>query len=135
MKVSDMLIAAKAKIEHPRDWVKGTSATTYSGKIVSVSHPGATCFCSIGATMAVELDMMKTGRYHPEYASTLQSEAVDELRQIAIHDDHFKTIAKKLDIPFGFTSVAHLNDSPAIIHANVMKLFDKAILSAQNHAR
>ena len=49
MKTSELLIAAKAKIANPVNWLSGGYATDSEGQKAYTWSKNATCFCSVGA--------------------------------------------------------------------------------------
>lgn len=49
-KTSELLRAAKAKIEDPNRWTKGEYARDERGKPVNIASQEAVCWCVLGAT-------------------------------------------------------------------------------------
>ena len=56
MTPTELLIAAKAKIDTPSKWTQGYLARNSSNNRVSCFSPRAVCFCSSGALMVAEDD-------------------------------------------------------------------------------
>lgn len=49
MKISDILIEAKKKIDTPKNWTTHYLARDNAGRVTSIDCKSAVCFCSIGA--------------------------------------------------------------------------------------
>lgn len=52
LSVTDILIAARAKIEHADTWTKYSSAKNSHGTATEALAPDATCWCALGAIWA-----------------------------------------------------------------------------------
>lgn len=98
--VKENLIAAKALIDTPEKWIKG-----------SLQNAEETCFCTYGAAA-------KVARTFP-HKSGMDSLLTDALAD-ALPDSF-------LPDPNGILSIAQFNDDPSTTHADIMALFDRAI--------
>ena len=101
-----VLIAARAKIEDPKNWTKGTPARDSHGRKTLATNPDACMFCMIGA-----LDSA-IGSLGSESAFM---DAADALLPF---------------IPNGW-GIPDYNDHESTDHADVLAIFDKAIASRQ----
>jgi hypothetical protein len=102
MTPTDILRAARAKIERPECWTKGTPARNKSGRRVLPSSRSATCWCSLGALGAVALAWSRA--------------------------EHFLVDA----IPHPYvSSIITYNDAGSTTHADILALFTRAIAAAE----
>jgi hypothetical protein len=102
MALADDLRAAKALIDTPEKWAKGTYQ----------SQSG--CLCVLGACRKVVFNGALDGD-HPGYVGDANPLA------FALGDA----------LPRGRFSVSDYNDDPATTHADIMALFDRAIAAAE----
>lgn len=104
MKISELLISAKALIDTPEKWIQNTEAMTAYKEQVDCTHSLATCFCSLGAIGRVE------------YTNKLEhnQDARDHLSH-AMTGDYWR--------------IGNYNDSHT--HSEVMAMWDKAIQLAK----
>lgn len=100
----EKLRAAKALIDTPEKWTKGTLARDSIGISVLVRSDDAVCFCVLGAL----------GRAATETGPHVW----------AIRDS----------LPAPYLAVSKFNDDPTTTHADVMALFDRAIARAGREA-
>ena len=103
MKPSEILLAAKEKINTPEKWTQGELAKNARGEKVPRYSETAVCWCSLGAICAVA----------ESETAKVESRAESSLRQVVI---------QRIDI---------WNDDPERTHEEVMNAFDKAIALAQ----
>lgn len=96
------LIAARAKIDTPAKWTKGTNARDKDRNGVNPRSSLATCYCLQGAIIAVT-PFGKGGRYFS---------AANALNKLTRED---------------FGCFVSMNDSVFTSHDDVMSLLDKAI--------
>ena len=82
MKTSELLIAAKAKIANPVNWIQGLYAADAKRERTSPTSVEAVCFCSMGAVYSVE--SMKSLRRIAEIA--LDNFANDDI--VGYNDAH-----------------------------------------------
>lgn len=102
MTVREVLVAARALIDTPEKWVKGTVAAYANGDRCSVDSPKACRFCAYGSLLlATERDADLVRR--AEQALDVAAGATDPFEYIRI------------------------NDAPSTTHADVLALFDRAI--------
>ena len=102
----EILIAARAKIDTPQKWCKGSEALNSEGEPVDTTDEGAVCFCAFGAINAV------TPRY------LYNSDAKNALR-----------------VALGRSFITDYNDRPETKHADIMALYDKAIEATEGKAK
>lgn len=100
MNTLEVLTQARELISDPARWTRGYMARNKSGDAVSEKSPGAVCWCSIGAMMAV------AGSFPNEIYL-----AWDVLEQLT-----------------GVGLLAYFNDNHT--HEQVMEMFDAAIILA-----
>lgn len=108
-KTSELLRAAKAKIEDPKRWTKGDTALDSRGERVGARDATACCWCSMGALSAAGA-IVPTG------------------------DDPATCMLRRCIMPrkpYG-ASLVEFNDAPATTHADVMALFERAIAMAES---
>lgn len=55
--ITNILIAAKALIDTPEKWIKGSNAEDGNGIVVSLEDKRAVCFCTVGAVLRVSEDI------------------------------------------------------------------------------
>lgn len=103
--VKDNLIAAKTLIDTPEKWLKG-----------ALSDSQETCFCAMGALGHSGGFGLVSSDENPEMASL-----------IANIPSHFSKIGSK-------HRLAEFNDHPDTSHADIMALFDRAIMKAEGKA-
>lgn len=105
MKTSEILIAAKALIENPENWVRGDYARPAKDSSDSIygNDPKATCFCSLGALQRINNDEDHCTTGH-EYLHHVAMTGYDK-------------------------SIVDVNDEHD--HQEVMALWDKAIEKAK----
>lgn len=112
MKVSEMLIKAKALIENEANWIQGQYAReTPNGKTLSPRDGRAKCFCAIGALRHVD---GATG--HGDGVLMKAAEVLAKFAGAESADTHSGRVMK-------------FNDRAS--HADVLAMFDKAIAEAQ----
>lgn len=106
--VADTLRAARALIADPKHWIKGALAKPSKRSPYGVSPQDwtVTCWCSIGALIAID------GPYE---------EAAREVLEKAV----------RLRPRFQWAIVEDFNDNRSTRHADVMDAFDKAIALAE----
>lgn len=110
MKNSEILIAGKALIDAPEKWTKecsarnadGTPATSVRDANNKLSFPTATSYCSFGAVC------------------TAKGSGFADL-----------SAWRFLKVPENFDSAISFNDHSTTTHADVMRMFDEAIVAAQ----
>lgn len=98
LKPSQILRAAKAKIENPENWIQGSAAIDRDGMNCDPDSLAAVAWCSLGAFYSIRSTSYKDAGY-----SFLE-----------------RSISKS-----GVPGVANFNDTHS--HAEVMSLWDKAI--------
>ena len=102
--VRRLLIKAKALIDTPEHWCKGTFAKSAKGREVSTLSALARKFCPWGAILrAAESD---PGCFEDEALGILESQT-------------------------GTNNIALVNDAPETTHPMIMRLFNKAIRAAK----
>lgn len=101
MTPSEILIAAKAKIENPENWIKKEFAKDKNNNIVTPIDPAACKFCMLGAIGSI------TG-----YAD--DTKVVDQL---------VLSIARC----YGNSKISVFNDAKKTTHQDVMIVFNDAI--------
>jgi hypothetical protein len=104
MKTSDILIAAKARIDSPEKWCKGVSWRTKSGDVTECSEIAYSC-CGYGAITAVLSEDNRASMPHIQANTTLE-------------------------LAIGGQLFSRWNDAPERTHAEVMAAFDRAIAIA-----
>ncbi len=104
MTPKEVLIAARGLIDTPGKWTKGSSARRADGAQVTPFVADACTFCASGAIMRATTDGT-----NEDYST-----AVSALRK---------------HIPIERWGVACYNDDASTTHADMLKLFDKAIAS------
>jgi hypothetical protein len=105
MKPSEILRAARKKIEKPECWTKDRAARRIDGKGTYEQDPRAVCWCMTGATAAVDLD------------------------DAGCSADTYLVMA------VGEQFVPDWNDDPSRTHAEVLAAFDRAIELAEKEGR
>ena len=106
--VVQVLREAKAKIAEPEAWARGRFAYSECGGAVGPDNPQATCWCALGAAMAVACP-----------APALNAAAA-ALRQ---------AVRKRWGMP-----VVRFNDHPDTTHEMVLSVYDDAIALAESEA-
>lgn len=101
-----ILRAAKAKIAHSQDWIRGYLALNEEGRTVDPNNPTACKFCMMGALYNV-------------------AEPQPSANQMTIADAAFAAL---YDVTGGTST---FNDHPATTHAEVLDAFDRAIAKVQ----
>lgn len=113
----DLLKAGRAKIEKIENWTTEVASRDIYGMNVGISHPSASCFCSMGAVWRAELE--STGDYgqfsEPAFSALCLAAA-------ALYPTRFRY------------SISLFNDQPGTTHADVLKVFDHAIAQLENQA-
>lgn len=97
MTTKEVLIAARAKIAKPEQWIQGYYAKDADGKEANPFSTEATCYCVLGALIASVTD------------GFICSNAADAIRD-------------QIDCP-----ISTWNDDPSRTHAEVLAVFDRAI--------
>jgi hypothetical protein len=115
MKSSEILQAAKARINTPEKWAKGALARTKNSHVVPTTSRSAACFCSYGAIM------VECGETDPEPALAWLWVAVSKRWSSAPNVTRWSSA----------TNIPRWNDSPDTTHADVMHVFSDAIDLAQ----
>ena len=100
---ADILRKARAVIEKPENWTKGTFARSAKGNPVSAVGRAACAWCAVGAVRRV------TG-----YDQIL-----------------FSRVGRALSYASDGPSIVTINDSPKATHADVLALFDRAIAAEE----
>ncbi len=116
MKPSECLIAAKALISTPDKWTKCALARDKDGKKCHYSQAEVICFCTLGAIGKVAWGILENSakQYH-----MLEGESLRFLR---------RAVRQATD---DFLDVAEFNDKLERTHEDIMKMFDNAIVLAQ----
>lgn len=110
MITSEILRAAKAKIDTPEKWCKGEYATDIRGNGLHAASPLACKWCSVGAVQAITFNK----DWGDVVGSTPEAKAVRALHKVVE------------------PRVIHImNDDPHTTHDDVMRVFDKAIRTCQ----
>lgn len=104
--VADLLRRAKAKIATPERWTQYKVARNTRGGYVDPLNPEATCWCSVGALVAVRAD-----RYGPLYSRAV----------------------KALSIAAGY-NIERFNDADETTHHQIVGVFDRAIAAEESAA-
>lgn len=107
MTPSEVLRAARAKIEDERCWTKGASARDADGYPLSPYAPDAVCFCAFGAVLNALDDRCVVAADAAPFIRFLRLETVG---------------------PVSFFNDTHT-------HADVLALFDRAIAAAERAER
>lgn len=107
MNTLEILTKAKALIANPANWSKGTYARDGQGRHTQVLAEDAVCFCTAGAVLRA------TG-------------------QEAIYGEALQALTK-LDLQVR-NSVETFNDLKTTRHADIMRMFDKAIAAEKTNA-
>lgn len=105
MTTLEALIAARALIEKPEFWIKGTLARDERGNYVNPTDPRAIQFCAVGAVTRIDIRA---------YTALCRAVRDGGLHQLS-----------------GRERLSALNDDPTTTHAMVLGWFDKAIANAQ----
>ena len=106
METIEILRSARALIDAPEKWTKGTEARDASGRSVPFNSPDAVCCCAVGALL---------GALH-RAGNDGECVALRRLRKA---------------LPIGFADVVSLNDHPDTTHADIMAVFDRAIAAEE----
>lgn len=129
MKTSEILRAAKAKIENPLCWTQKAYARDIDG-YQTYNLLKAVCFCSLGAIQSV------TERNTWDKPSVGPTNIMNYL--VRVIDDDFKEVVLQEDIAKGYTIpsdgigygyVSRYNDRHS--HSEVMTMWDRAIELAE----
>lgn len=108
--VRDILIAARAKIEKPENWVREYYAFDRSGHYTNPIGERAACWCILGALGC---------------ATGINPEDCDILGPA--HDMLTAALKERGRSP----SLPLFNDDPATTHADILALYDRAIALAE----
>lgn len=98
--ITDILVKAKALIDTPEKWIKGSNAEDGNGVVVSLEDKRAVCFCTVGAVLRVSEDI------------GVECAALDLLYSFVKGE---------------YDDIPEWNDTYNRTHAEVMAVFDKAI--------
>lgn len=112
---------AKEKIALKNSWTKGGYATDIEGNAVDTTDASAACFCAFGAIEVVTAkphQMIATRQISEEPEYKFLNEAT-----IAVYSDY--------DFEAYGESAAGYNDAPTTTHADILALFDAAIVLAK----
>lgn len=109
MKPSEVLRAARAKIEKAENWTQGAYARDAAGSFVYVGETEAHSFCSLGACRTVVFDK------HGDRDEDVYERAKWALKRELLRD--------------GDQEIADFNDTHS--HVEVLALFDRAIAAAE----
>lgn len=112
MKAWQLLTKAKELIQDPKNWIKGTLAANAKGVHVAVGSRSACCFCALGALTRAAQRQSGLTKFR---AGNVLSTAACELGAGA--------------------SVTSFNDRKRTTHADIMKLYDKAIALAMENEK
>jgi hypothetical protein len=107
MTTKEILIAARAKIERPQDWIQGRFAVSGLQNKVKPHSRRASCWCALGAIAAIT-------REDPH----------------DVDDEAYWLLHRAMVLPENETAVAGWNDAPGRTHAEVLAAFDRAIEDA-----
>ena len=107
MTAVEALRRAKELLSDPAKWTKGAMARGTWGVSCGVAFVGADCFCANGALLSL---YRGTGECTASGASLWLSAAAQKL---------------------GFENVTAMNDAAGTTHADIMALYDRAILLAE----
>lgn len=105
MASADILRAARARIEDPKNWTQGAFAKLADGRGTISHDPDAVCWCAIGAVRAEAGTRDQAVEYYLTWAA---------LRH------------------FGVAGASVVNDCNG--HASVLKMYDAAIAAAEAEA-
>ena len=112
---------AKEKIILESSWTKGGYATDIKGNAVDTTDASAACFCAFGAIEVVSAkphQMIATRQISEEPEYKFLDEAT-----VAVYSDY--------DFEKYGESAAGYNDAPTTTHADILALFDAAIVLAK----
>ena len=109
MSTKDILIAAKAVIEDPKNWTLGSLARDKLGFPRLPTSLDAVCFCSTGAVTKVT-----------------QGDVAGRHKAVVALDGVVRDLSKGR-----FKTVVQFNDNPFNGHLAVMKVFDTAIAAQE----
>jgi len=104
MKTSEVLRAAREKIERPEAWTKGCGAVTASGAVVFPTSEFAARWCAVGS-----IDAVTDGDLRANVAARAALRA----------------------LTMKYISTIFWNDAPERTHAEVLAVFDAAIADAE----
>ena len=107
MTTTEILIAARAKIERPQDWIQGRFAVSSLQNKVKPTSRRASCWCALGAIAAIT-------REDPN----------------DVNDELYWLLCRAMGLPDNEIAVAAWNDAPGRTHAEVLAVFDRAIEAA-----
>jgi len=107
MTTKEILIAARAKIERPQDWIQGRFALSSLQNQVKPNSRRASCWCALGAIAAIT-------REDPN----------------DVNDEVYWLLHRAMGLPDNVMAVAIWNDAPGRTHAEVLAAFDRAIEAA-----
>jgi hypothetical protein len=105
------LRAARERIAH--GWTQGAFARDAAGNVTEDKRPDAVCFCALGA---LQLDW---------YSDQPSVEALANAVEVV------PVGCSPLTIISPFTIVSHFNDLPTTTQADVLALFDRAIVACE----
>ena len=115
--VAQVLREAKAKIAERGAWTKGRYGSTRDDSWAAPTGYTATCWCALGALIAVGEDVSKRS----------DTRAEGFLRR-AIPAEYLAAICETR------RTVSAYNDLPSTTHADIMALYDRAIALAESEA-
>lgn len=105
MNVKENLIAARAKIADPKDWIRGSHAEDESGCSIAANSEKACKYCGVGALLAVS---------PPGHEN--------------LFEDSYLALVASAEALYSHTNVAKVND--VLGHEAILKIYDHAINSA-----
>ena len=112
---------AKEKIILKDNWVKGSYATNIHGEAVDSTDVTATCFCAFGA---IELVSAKPHQM-------LSTRQISEEPEYKFLDKAATSVYGDYDVEEYGNTAAGYNDAPTTTHADILALFDAAIVLAK----
>ena len=117
--LANILRTAKCAIGKPETWCKGEMATTRCGERVDVSSTRAERWCAVGASMlALRAHCIDNGfRDHLLIWVQMNDALIDALPPLPL--------GRRTSIK----TVSHYNDAKSTDHADIIRLYDRAIES------
>jgi len=114
MKPSEILIAARALVDTPDKWTKGSYAKDGQGRQVPSYSEQAQCFCTLGAFFHASASF-----HEKPFIQTPEHELMERQAR--------RALGNAINPKALFILFADWNDAPERTHAEVLAAYDKAI--------
>ncbi len=139
MKISEVLTAARKRLEKPGKWAQGYYAYSRAGDRVNSTSKSAVCFCALGslersAVLATRgeprsayMDLFNDGTGYLKAAIPVTWEK----NHIPSYNDGTGYLKAAIPVTWEKNHIPSYNDAPDRTQEQILALFDRAIKSAR----